>query len=258
MPSLTLDKKTIWFAHCPKAGGTSVERFMVDTWGSAVGHLFWGWDIWWKAGGWRQAGPPCSPQHLIWEDARKLLPDTPDQVFAIVRDPVARLVSEYRYQRQARRGTIFGRILAHLPFSLWLDLVLSLSARNPYAFDNHLRPQSDFIPESARIFYLENGMEAVARWFTEATGANVSGGCFSHELKLAAGPPVDVRDRDIALIHKVFAQDYSRFGYGNCSVESGLNYITERAFLRWRDTICNPLLRLLTPGLEILERCGKL
>ena len=48
MPSLTLDNRLIWFAHCPKAGGTSIETLMVETWGDRVGHLHWGWDLWWK------------------------------------------------------------------------------------------------------------------------------------------------------------------------------------------------------------------
>ena len=127
MPSLTLPDRLIWFAHCPKAG-TSVERFMVDCWGDAVGHLHWGWDLWWKRGGWRHANPPNSPQHLIWEDALKTLPRTPDIVFAVVRDPLSRLVSEYHYQRQARRGTRIGRGLAHLPFSIWARVMVKLAA----------------------------------------------------------------------------------------------------------------------------------
>ena len=55
MPSLTVDTRLIWFAHCPKAGGTSVKTLMAETWGDRVGHLAWGWDLWWKRGGWRWA-----------------------------------------------------------------------------------------------------------------------------------------------------------------------------------------------------------
>ena len=170
MPSLTLPDRLIWFAHCPKAGGTSVEQFMVSRWGEAIGHLHWGWDVWWRRGGWRLATPPSSPQHLVWADARAHLPRPPDAVFAVVRDPVARMISEYRWQRQARRGTRLGRALSYLPFSFWLRLMLATARRSPYAFDNHFRPQTDFVPEGARVFRLEDGLQPAIDWLLEAAG----------------------------------------------------------------------------------------
>ena len=130
MPSLTLPDRLIWFAHCPKAGGTTVEKFMVSHWGEAVGHLHWGWDLWWKTGGWRVADPPNSPQHLIWRDAEAALAAPPDLVFAVVRDPVARMQSEHRWQRRLRRGSRLGRALALLPFGLWLRLCIQVPLWN--------------------------------------------------------------------------------------------------------------------------------
>lgn len=212
MPSLTLEHRLIWFAHCPKAGGTSVERILVDHFGDAVGHLHWGWDLWWKGGGWRRANPPNSPQHLIWEDAERALPRAPDLVFALVRNPVARLVSEYRYQRRLRRGTRLGRMLAYLPFPLWIRLMLQVARVNPYAFDNHLRPQCDFIPNHAAVFQLEDGMEPVGAWLADhADDATLM---FRLPRLLASGahtPRIDPRDQ--ALIAYVFGSDYIRFGY---------------------------------------------
>ena len=211
MPSLSLPGHLIWFAHCPKAGGTSIERLMVETWGPAVGHLHWGWDLWWRRGGWREAGVPNSPQHLVWRDARNALPRAPDTVFALVRDPLRRMESEHRWQRSRRRGTILGKALACLPFSLWLRIMLTLAARNPHAFDNHFRPQTDFIPEGAVVFRLEDGLAQVADWLGRRAGQ-----------RLAPPPHVlattrhgtDRDPRDVALVKQVFAADYARFGYG--------------------------------------------
>ena len=207
-----LDDRLIWFAHCPKAGGTSVERFLVDRFGDGVGHLHWGWDLWWKRGGWRCANPPNSPQHLIWEDAQRALPCAPDVVFALVRDPVARLVSEYRYQGRTRRGTRAGRLLARLPFSLWLRLMLCVMRCNPYAFDNHLRPQSDFVPPDAEIFRLEDGMDRVGFWLMDQVECNDLPAGLPHLLP-SQGATFEPDVRDQALIAEVFATDYSRFGY---------------------------------------------
>ncbi len=209
MPSLTLPDRLIWFAHVPKAGGTSVEQALVGQWGDRVGHLHWGWDRWWRREGWRLADPPNSPQHLIWDDARATLPHTPDAVFALVRNPAARLASEYRYQRYARRGTRLGRVLARLPFACWLRLMLAMVTRHPHAFDNHLRPQTDFVPEGAAIFRLEDGLAPVADWLAEATGTPVS--AMPHVLKSGRAPTIP--PALLARIEAAYGIDYARFGY---------------------------------------------
>ena len=243
MPSLTLPDRLIWFAHCPKAGGTSVEQVMVARWGDAVGHLHWGWDLWWRRGGWRIADPPNSPQHLTWEDAARHLPRPPDAIFAVVRDPVARMASEHRWQRGHRRGTRLGKLLARLPFSLWLRLMLAVAARNPHAFDNHLRPQADFIPERAEVFRLEAGLAPPLRWLEEATGAEVDASDMPHALQSGAPAPVSPRDR--ALIGRVFARDYIRFGYARPRD-------VERP--GWDDLVA----RIAAPLVAILDRRGRL
>lgn len=211
MPSLSLGNRLIWFAHCPKAGGTSVEQFMVARWGNAVGHLHWGWDAWWRRGGWRVADPPNSPQHLTWADATERLGRMPDVVFAVVRDPAARMASEYRWQRRGRRGTLLGKLLAHLPFAIWLRVMLATAERHRHAFDNHLRPQADFVPDHAHVFRLEEGLSALTGWLTEMAGEVVSGDPVPHAIPTGMG--TELAARDLALIGHVFAADYARFGY---------------------------------------------
>lgn len=244
MPSLALDTALIWFAHCPKAGGTSVETVMTETWGPRVGHLHWGWDRWWRAGGWREAAPPCSPQHLTWADALPRLERPPDHVFAVVREPLARMRSEQRWQRRGRGGTALGRALAFLPFALWLRVMLRLARGNPYAFDNHFRPQGDFVPGSARVFRLEEGLGPVIGWLAQTTGEPLPGRP-PHRLGTGQAPrPAD--PRDVALVAETFAADYARFGYPRPAVST-----SRRAGL---DLIAAGL----APLLLRLERRGRL
>ena len=212
MPSLSVPNQLVWFAHCPKTGGTSIEQFMVENWGDAVGHLHWGWDIWWRNGGWRKASPPNSPQHLTWSDAQPELPRSPDVVFTIVRDPIARMVSEYGYQRYHRRSTWLGRNLARIPFSLWLRILLKVREMNAYAFDNHLRPQADFVPENARIFRLEEGLDLVGTWLAGTCGLE-GPQCIGRKLHTAHKPGVILSDQDKSLIFKYFKDDFARFSY---------------------------------------------
>lgn len=215
MPTLALDGRLIYFAHCPKAGGTSVERFMVERWGAAVGMLGWGWDRHWAGRGARAGEILSSPQHFVWEDARLRLPRAPDLVFTVVRDPVARMISEYRYQRAGRLTGPFGRPIRHLAFPTWLRLMFALAARDPYTHDNHFRPQAAFLPaEGAAVFRLEDGLAPVGDWLCRAAGAPLPDGAFPHDLGAGkGGPPVIPSRQDLALIARAHAEDYRRFGY---------------------------------------------
>lgn len=217
---------------------------MVAHWGDCVGHLHWGWDLWWRKGGWRLATPPNSPQHLIWEDAVQALPQPPDVVFAVVRDPKARMQSEYRWQRLRRRGTRIGRALAYLPFGLWLRVMLALACRYPHAFDNHFRPQTAFIPKDAQVFKLEDGLEAALSWLAVQTG--VSYDPVTSARHNATGLGVVVAPKDAARIAQTFAEDYARFGY------------TPQTTDPVRRDLADLLAAILAPGLAWLDRRGRL
>lgn len=213
MPSVEVNGRLIYFAHCPKAGGTSVERFMVDRWGDAVRLLGWGWDRRWAGRGERAGEVPSSPQHYVWEDAERALPRAPDEVFTVVRDPVARMVSEYRYQRDGRLTGPFGRPVRRLGFSAWLRLMFALSDRNPYTHDNHFRPQVAFLPPGgAHVFRLEDGLQPVLAWLAQCAGERAPD-AVPHDLRTGAGPRVQPTAEDRMLIFQRFEDDYRRFGY---------------------------------------------
>jgi hypothetical protein len=213
MPSVEINGRLIYFAHCPKAGGTSVERFMVDRWGDSVRLLGWGWDRRWAGRGERAGEVPSSPQHYVWKDARRALPREPDEVFTVVRDPVTRMVSEYRYQREGRLTGLFGRPVRTLGFSTWLRLMFALAERNPYTHDNHFRSQVDFLPsEGVRVFRLEDGLRPVLAWLA-GLAEEYPPEAVPHDLKSAREAPVVPTASDKGLIFRRFSADYRRFGY---------------------------------------------
>ena len=51
--------------------------------------------------------------------------------------------------------------------------MLAVLRLNPRAFDNHLRPQADFVPEGA-VFRLEDGLGAALDLLGATTGAVLS------------------------------------------------------------------------------------
>ena len=121
------------------------------------------------------------------------------------------MLSEHRYQRRHRRGTLAGRLVAYLPFRFWLRLMLlAVARRNPYAFDNHLRPQADFVPQGARVFRLEDGVDPAVDWLAATTRqARLS----APRRLLRTWPGQAVDPETLALIARTFAMDYARFGY---------------------------------------------
>lgn len=217
---------------------------MVARWGEAVGHLHWGWDVWWRDGGWRVASPPNSPQHLTWQDALSQLPRPPDTVFAVVRDPVARMASEHRWQRRGRRGTRAGKLLARLPFPVWLRLMIAVAGRNPHAFDNHFRPQAEFVPTDAFVFHLENGLERVENWLVQTLGVLKGNTSIPHAIPSGNAKPVGAAEQ--ALIARHFGIDYARFGYPRPP-----SHLAGAPLL---DAIANAL----APAVEWLEKRGRL
>lgn len=175
MPLLSYQGRQIFYAHCPKAGGTSVEEFLLQ-----YGVLAY-YDRNWF--GRRQKNLmdeghfPCSPQHLIWADFLKLHGSIPDVVFTVVRNPMSRLVSEYKFQRRYRPAL---KWVYRCGFSVWLRAMLRLQKKHKYLADNHFRPQTEFAPEWSVVFRLEDGMGSVEAFLTGVLGSLEMGEGIGH------------------------------------------------------------------------------
>jgi len=136
------DRKPLLFVHVPKAGGSSFSSALVEK----------GWRELYSIRGLHAAALSfayCSPQHWhssILELMFKL--DSFGQVVVILRDPFERFMSEYRWQ--CFQG------MTNLSPAEWTSFVLGAYEENPFAFDNHIRPQSDFVIAGASLFQLES------------------------------------------------------------------------------------------------------
>lgn len=201
MPLVFADDKKVFFAHVPKTGGTTVEDYLIRRFGRLTlldrhkkDHV-------------PGTGLITSATHLSALDLEELLPEPLDYSFTMVRDPVARLQSEYRYQSEVSRTT-------RASFATWLRVMLACLAREPRVYDNHIRPQSDLVPEGAEVFKLEEGgMEAMVRRLDEVLGSTAP------EVRIASVNESKVRTRaaltkqDVAAIEDAYAVDYDRFGF---------------------------------------------
>ncbi len=135
----------------------------------------------------------------------------------MVRNPVDRLVSVFRYQRDVERTIPLKRTLMD-----WLgELEVMLIHRN-FAFDNHIRPMTEIVPQDARVFRLEDGTEAIVDWLDELAGdkdgarvirtSNSYNQRIMQKRRKPRPRPVPTR-RQYARIAKLYAADFERFGY---------------------------------------------
>lgn len=196
MPVARINHKLILFIHIPKAGGSSIEKHLTKH-----GPLsFYG-----------QMGPPtipCSSRHFHGELLSDLFAESAfDWAFMVVRHPLERLLSQYRYQTR-KPNPIRNR----LSFSVWLRYVLLRRRINPYYRDNHFRPQHEFEVFGADVFRLEDGLDVpieqlnkLVEMVEESTTAPWANQTARKDVKITA--------KDKALIFKTYKEDFLRYGY---------------------------------------------
>jgi hypothetical protein len=201
MPLFVRDKKAVLYIHVPKTGGSSIEQFFLangfraEFLDNAPRNSF---------NPWRR----CSPQHMTAEQLLGLLrPVRMDHIFMTVREPLARLVSEYRMRLRDTPGTP--------GLELWLRRSLRQYPDDNCIFDNHLRPQSDFWMPGCEVVRQEHGFDGnFVAGLEERLGIT-----FEHRgiggFNRAEG--ADVTASEIAAIRPLvtafYRQDYVRFGY---------------------------------------------
>ncbi|MBU2983550.1 sulfotransferase family protein [Lentibacter algarum] len=191
MPLVRLGQKLVFFAHIPKTGGSSLED-----WLSAAGRVALRHNS-------AIEGMHCPPQHMHAALFEPLFKNGfLDASFAVLRDPTARLVSEYRY----RRGQVERRGKREMPsFERWAERAFRLYEDNPYFLDNHIRPQAEFVGDGMKLFRLEDGLEAVTDWLQELSG--VEGPELTHKLQ-STGEAVGVSVAMQVTIRKFYAADF--------------------------------------------------
>lgn len=141
MPLFMLEKKLVLFIHVPKAGGSSIEHFLAPHYVGLMDTSYPG-------------GLPCSPQHFHAALLSIVLKNSPiDYKFMVVRHPLRRLESEYKFRKKH-----FGDV-KNMDFEAWVAHALETYLKNPYHLDNHLRPMTEFILPNTQVYKLEDGLE---------------------------------------------------------------------------------------------------
>lgn len=148
----------VFFIHIPKCGGTSIESSLSgagcvirfhDRFDNAE-HSFLQNRLLFK----------CPSQHFHYEMLSSIFNlNAFDNIFVVVRNPFARLASEFRFMAGK---TGLGDTLDTV--DEWAEVVLDERERDPFHLFNHLRPQMEFVPPVNTVVYkLEDGLDVVLK-----------------------------------------------------------------------------------------------
>lgn len=137
------------------------------------------------------------------------LPEMIDYAFMVVRHPVARLISEYRYQN--RHNALQRLRLKLMGFDLWLKYSLMRTARTPGYRSSHFRPQVDYECFDCETFRYEDGLDAVMERIGRTTGIPIA--MKPRSVNPSRPIPVHVPQTSLDRIAQHYAADFMRFGY---------------------------------------------
>lgn len=205
MPIYRAGDKILHFSHVPKCAGTSITEYLSARFGPAALE-----DRAYRRDPQRVPWNLSSPQHIRAEHLQRFLPDTfIDMSFAIVRDPFARIQSVYHFQKYGEKSIPRG-----VSFKIWLRTLRWQLRHRPFAYDNHIRPQVEFLLPQTQIFKLENGFEPVISMLDEAFGPSSSDITVGHEKKRKSSQRKMAKG-DAELIREIYKDDFRLFDYSH-------------------------------------------
>lgn len=149
MPLARIGSTLLFFVHVPKTGGTSIESYLRTKGPLGLAGTRHGWSR-------------TTPQHIHADIHGELVPPgLYDQGFAVIRDPKARLLSEFKMRAEplrfkprpmglarlagykAKGKAAYGIRLRHridyFDFDDWVTRVFEEYRRDPFYKDNHMR-----------------------------------------------------------------------------------------------------------------------
>ncbi len=199
MPIFEKNGRQVAFIHVPKAAGTSIEMMFKNA----------GWSMTFystTAGGYE-----VSSQHMRYSELKEKIPNLDDiPSFAIVREPLQRLISEWAYQT----NQMFSSDLEFNDFVRHLDC--SLKQTKIY-WDNHWRPQVDFLDGPIdKVIKLENMTESLLPFLGEKN--IILDPVVPHINKKKRVGKYDrgalaISSESIERILRVYERDYTELGY---------------------------------------------
>ncbi|OYW48588.1 MAG: hypothetical protein B7Z31_14945 [Rhodobacterales bacterium 12-65-15] len=191
----------------PIFGGTSVENYLTERFGPLA---------------FNEHQRHLTPDRFRWsvESANHIPVAQLDRLFppgwfassfATVRHPLPRLVSAFFFWRDFMK-----RIPLSAEFNAWFQKAAAELDTAPYRYGAHLLPQTGLVPEAARVFRLEDGLDSIVPYLDGMAGNRdgsrtiPSRNVGRWRAEESAPQPTQAT---LDLLARVYAADFERFGY---------------------------------------------
>ena len=194
MPLYIKGEKKLFFFHIPKCAGTSVESILRKK--SDTEMLF----------SKISQGFPCTPQHFHKSMVDTLVDINAISSFAIVRHPLLRMISQYKWQVKKRAIDP-----EKIDFNEYISKSFSSVRDNAFFGDNHFRPMVDFVDSRTRVFLLERDVSDLEVYLSDFLGEDVS--LKSDNRTDILGLNLNISKNSLEIINDFYHKDFLYFSY---------------------------------------------
>lgn len=198
MPVYRIGAFNVLFIHIPKTAGMAIDAHLADH-----GKVAFDTRIKVRAGEFGPRHQPASVLKTIFLD------EMIDYAFMVVRHPVARLVSEYRYQH--RHNALQRFRLGLMGFDLWLKYSMMRSSNTPGYRSSHFRKQVDYECFGCEVFRYEDGLDRIMLAVSRVTGVSIP--LETRAKNMSAVQPVSISQNSLGIIARRYAEDFDRYNY---------------------------------------------
>lgn len=196
-------EKTFLFIHIPKTGGTAIEAYFQGL----------GFASYFDPPSYRAVRPylRVPPAHYDYGFLSRLVNLDSLYSFAVVRHPVRRMVSEYKW---ALEKTTLAGPMSGMDFSTFIRRMFEQYKRDENTAAGHFKPQIRFVGDKvSKIFKYEAGLDNVVARVLQDVGLAFEGQPKLPVVNESSTRKVVPSQNDIALIREVYAEDFEAFGY---------------------------------------------
>jgi hypothetical protein len=194
------DNLRVLYVHVPKTGGTAIEFFFEKN-GFAASFV--------DRGGEGSIVPmmKCSPQHLHAEQLQSIFNlGRFSYSFMTVRNPVDRLLSEYRMRAVMQKSIE--------DVDTWIGNTLDAYPKNTFLIDNHIRPQVEFWFTGCDVYKHEAGFgESWVSRIAERLGCEFGYPEVEVAMRFPSSAKVRPNAASVARIRDFYRRDFEFFGY---------------------------------------------
>ena len=198
MPIYRNGAKILLFVHIPKTGGSTIENTLKSEGIPQALHSRI-----------RLGRAAVTPQHMHRQVIQGWIPEAfYDAAFCVVRNPYARISSEYKWQKQARNAKVSN-------FNTWVNNQFAKYQENEFVGDNHIRPQVDYVWDSLKVFHLEAGLGKPLEFAMvnlDLDPQRISVDTIRNDGK-TKHVKLDVTAQTLQNIQTFYRQDFEKFGY---------------------------------------------